>query len=82
MSLYPFSSYFNSLGPNIPFTLTKKTGYLSWYSDGLRAERPGLDSRQGQNFVLHNVHTGSGANPAPYRMSTGGDSRGGKATGA
>jgi hypothetical protein len=50
-----------------------RTGLLSRYDNGLRAARPGFDSRQGQDFsLLHNVQTGSGAHPASYPMGTGG----------
>jgi hypothetical protein len=50
-----------------------------WLLDGLRAGQPALDSRQGQ-YVSHlrKVHTGSGAHPASYPMSTGGSCSGGK----
>jgi hypothetical protein len=49
-----------------------------WRLDGLQAGQPGLDSRQGQDVsLLHNVQTGSGANPASYPVSTGGPFSGG-----
>jgi hypothetical protein len=37
---------------------------FSRYSDG--RERLGFDSRQGQEILLHDVQTGSGAQPASY----------------
>jgi hypothetical protein len=46
---------------------------FSRYSDGLRAGRPGFDSRQGQDLsLLHSVQTGPEAHPASYPMGTGG----------
>jgi hypothetical protein len=56
--------------------------YLSRYSDGLLAGRPGFDSRQGQDIsLLYSVQTGSGAHPASYTMDTGGFFHWGKAAG-
>jgi hypothetical protein len=47
-------------------------GYLSRYSDGLRAGRPGFNSWQGQDLsFLHCVQTGSEAHPASYPVGTG-----------
>jgi hypothetical protein len=46
-------------------------GSLSRYSYGLRAGRPGFDSRQEIDFsLLHSVQTGSGAQPASHPMGT------------
>jgi hypothetical protein len=62
--------------------LTEELEYLSWYSDGLRAGRPGIGSRQEHDFSLpHSVKTGYGAHPASYPMGIGQSFRGGKVTG-
>jgi hypothetical protein len=48
-----------------------------------RAGRPGVDSRQGQDYsVLHSIHTASGVHQASYPMRIGGNFPGGKAAGA
>jgi hypothetical protein len=58
-------------------------GYLSRYSDGLRAGRLGFDSRQGEDFsFLHRAQAGSGAHPASYTMGTAGSFPGGKTAAA
>ena len=44
-------------------------GYLSRYSDWLRAGRSGIESRWGRDFPP--VHTGPGAHPASCTMGTG-----------
>jgi hypothetical protein len=55
---------------------------MSWGSDGLRAGRPGFDSREGRDFcLLHSIQTGSGSHPVSYPMSTMDSFRGGKAAG-
>jgi hypothetical protein len=55
---------------------------FSRYSDGLLAEGPGFDSRQGHDFyILYSVQTGSGAHLASYTVSTGGDFLIGKVAG-
>ena len=41
----------------------------SWYSDSLRAERSGIESRWGRDFPP--VHTGPGTHPAFCTMGTG-----------
>jgi hypothetical protein len=43
-----------------------------WGLDGQRAGQPVLDTRQGQDFSLHNVRTSSGAKRTSYPVSTGG----------
>jgi hypothetical protein len=54
----------------------------SRYSDGLRAGRPGFDSRQRQNVsLLYSVQAGSGAHPASYPMGIGAISPGVKRQG-
>jgi hypothetical protein len=53
---------------------------LTMGSDGLRAERPGFDSRQ--DVSLRSVETDSGAHQVSYPMGTGGFFDGYKATGA
>jgi hypothetical protein len=59
------------------------TGKLILYSDGLRARRPGFDSRQRKEFsILHGLQTGSGARPASYAGDAGGSFAGCKAAGA
>jgi hypothetical protein len=61
----------------------KKPGYLTRYSDGLRAGRPGIDSLWARDFSLvQSLRTDSGAQPASYPMGTGGSFPGGKAAGA
>jgi hypothetical protein len=56
---------------------------LSRCSDGLRAGRPGIELRQGQEFsLLHSVQTGSGAHSLSYTMGTGDSFSEGKAAGA
>jgi hypothetical protein len=40
------------------------------YINGLRAERPGFDSRQGQEILLSSTAT-SGAHPASYPLGAG-----------
>jgi hypothetical protein len=52
------------------------------YSDGIRAVRPGFDSQQGNNSLLHSAQTDPGAHPASYPLGTGASFPGGKATGA
>jgi hypothetical protein len=60
----------------------KESGWLSRYSDELRAGRPWFDSRQGQAFsLLHTVQTGSGAYPSSYPVGTMGSFPRGKAAG-
>jgi hypothetical protein len=76
-----FSSGFGIIGVEpsgsatvvFPIYITKRhKELLSWYSDELRAGRPGFDSRQVQKpFFLHSVQNGSGAHPASYSMGTG-----------
>jgi hypothetical protein len=52
---------------------------INWYSNELRAGRPGLDSRQGHDVsLLRRVQTGSVAHPTSYPMGTGGSFRGDK----
>jgi hypothetical protein len=34
------------------YSLGQESGYLSRYSDGLRAGRPGFDSRQRKDFIF------------------------------
>jgi hypothetical protein len=47
-------------------------GQLSRYSDGLRAGRPGFDSRQGHVYpLLRSVQPDSGAHPASYPVGAG-----------
>jgi hypothetical protein len=51
--------------------LNPESGFLSLYSDGLRAGEPVFDSRQGPDFsLLHIVQTGSGAHAASYPVGT------------
>jgi hypothetical protein len=58
------------------------SGYVSRYSEGLRASRPEFDSLQGQDFsLLHVVQTGSGAQTVSYPKGTGGSSQGVKRQG-
>jgi hypothetical protein len=54
---------------------------MSRDSDGLRAVRPGFDSQQVKNSLLHSVQIDPGAHPASYPMGTGASFPGGKATG-
>jgi hypothetical protein len=49
--------------------------YTVFYSDGIRAGRPGIDSQQGGNFsLLYSVQIDPGASPVSYEMGTGDDS--------
>jgi hypothetical protein len=58
---------------NTSLSNIREPGSLSRYSDGLRAGRPGFDSRQGKEFsLLYSVQTGSWTHPASYPMGTGG----------
>jgi hypothetical protein len=48
-------------------------GELTSYNYGLRAGRPGFDSRHGQKFsLLYSFQIGSGAHPASCPVGTGG----------
>jgi len=47
-----------------------RAGYLRRYSDSLRLDGPGIDSRGGTRFYAP-VQTGSGAHPAYCTMGTG-----------
>jgi len=57
LKIYPF------------YLLTLWPGYLSWYSDWLRAGRSGVESRWGREFSP--VQTGPGAHPVSCKMGTG-----------
>ena len=43
---------------------------ISLYSDSLRLDGPGIESRREARFAVP-VHTGPGAHPASYTMGTG-----------
>jgi hypothetical protein len=65
------------------FLCTEEPGWPRRYSDGLRAGRPGLDSRQGQDIsLLHSVQTGYEAHLVSYPKGTGGSFPGGEMAGA
>jgi hypothetical protein len=50
----------------------KRIGIPSLIATGLQAGRPGFDSRQVQEFLLHSVQTDSGARPTTSPLGTGG----------
>ena len=55
---------------NDPPSTQNGAGWLSWYSDSLRAGRFGIDSRWGARFSAP-VQTGHEAHPASCTMGTG-----------
>jgi hypothetical protein len=64
--------------PLVNFKCVLERKIFIW-AEFIRAGRPGLDSRQGQDVShLHNVQTGYGPDPASYPMSTVGSFSGGK----
>jgi hypothetical protein len=55
---------------HIFYPIYNKGAQLSRYSDGLRAGRPGFDSREGIIDFFDSVQTDSRAHPASYSMGT------------